>query len=97
MSPLLNNVTIDGADDNQAYFSEELGRTREGYSTPQVAVQEFQVRALEPTAMRIATTPTARVRCNWPFAWSSRAKRVFLRKRGSSFGCRAFLFYKSVK
>jgi hypothetical protein len=43
MSPLLNNVTIDGADDNQAYFSEERGRTREGYSTPQVAVQEFQV------------------------------------------------------
>ena len=43
MSPLLNNVTIDGADDNQAFFSEERGRTREGYSTPQVAVQEFQV------------------------------------------------------
>ncbi len=43
MSPLLNNVQIDGADDNQAYFSEERGRTREGYSTPQVAVQEFQV------------------------------------------------------
>jgi hypothetical protein len=43
MSPLLNNVQIDGADDNQAYFSEERGRTREGYSTPMVAVQEFQV------------------------------------------------------
>ncbi|WP_158748594.1 TonB-dependent receptor [Acidobacterium sp. S8] len=43
ISPLLNNVQIDGADDNQAYFSEERGRTREGYSTPQVAVQEFQV------------------------------------------------------
>lgn len=43
ISPLLNNVEIDGADDNQAYFSEERGRTREGYSTPQVAVQEFQV------------------------------------------------------
>jgi outer membrane receptor protein involved in Fe transport len=43
MSTLLNNVTVDGADDNQAYFSEERGRTREGYSTPKVAIQEFQV------------------------------------------------------
>ena len=43
MSTLLNNVTIDGADNNQAYFSEERGRTRAGYSTPKVAVQEFQV------------------------------------------------------
>src|ERR1700722_5311670 len=43
ISPLLNNVQIDGADDNQAFFSEERGRTREGYFTPQVAVQEFQV------------------------------------------------------
>ena len=32
-STLLNNVTIDGTDDNQAYFSEERGRTRAGYST----------------------------------------------------------------
>ncbi len=43
MSTLLNNVTVDGADNNQAYFSEERGRTRAGYSTPKVAVQEFQV------------------------------------------------------
>jgi outer membrane receptor protein involved in Fe transport len=43
MSTLLNNVTVDGADNNQAFFSEERGRTRAGYSTPQVAVQEFQV------------------------------------------------------
>jgi hypothetical protein len=43
MSPLLNNVTVDGADNNQAYFSEERGRTRAGYSTPKVAIQEFQV------------------------------------------------------
>ena len=33
ISPILNNVEIDGADDNQAYYSEERGRTREGYST----------------------------------------------------------------
>ena len=43
MSELLNNNTVDGADNNQAFFSEERGRTRAGYSTPRVAVQEFQV------------------------------------------------------
>ncbi len=43
MSNVLNNVTIDGADNNQAFFSEERGRTRAGYSTAKVAVQEFQV------------------------------------------------------
>lgn len=43
ISVLLNNVEIDGADDNQAFFSEERGRTREGYSTSQAAVSEFQV------------------------------------------------------
>jgi outer membrane receptor protein involved in Fe transport len=43
MSTLLNNVEIDGADDNQAYFSEERGRTREGYSTSSNAVSEFEV------------------------------------------------------
>lgn len=45
ISPLLNNVLIDGADDNQAYYSEERGRTREAYSTPPTAVREFQVNA----------------------------------------------------
>lgn len=43
MSTLLNNVTVDGADNNQVYFSEERGRTRAGYSTPKVAIEEFQV------------------------------------------------------
>ncbi|MDR3741558.1 MAG: TonB-dependent receptor [Terracidiphilus sp.] len=43
MSTVLNNVTVDGADNNQAFFSEERGRTRAGYSTAKVAVQEFQV------------------------------------------------------
>jgi hypothetical protein len=42
-SVLMNNVTIDGADDNQAYFSEERGRTRAGYSTAKSSIQEFQV------------------------------------------------------
>ena len=40
---VMNNVQIDGVDDNQAFFSEERGRTRAGYSTSQVAVREFQV------------------------------------------------------
>src|SRR5215469_5423725 len=43
MSTLLNNNTVDGADNNQAFFSEERGRTRIGYSTPMAAVDEFQV------------------------------------------------------
>ncbi|MGA7108860.1 MAG: TonB-dependent receptor [Terracidiphilus sp.] len=43
ISPILNNVEIDGADDNQAYYSEERGRTREGYSTSKFLIQEFQV------------------------------------------------------
>ena len=42
-STLLNNVTFDGADDNQAFFSEERGRTRTGYSTAKSSIQEFQV------------------------------------------------------
>ncbi|MEG9437016.1 TonB-dependent receptor [Edaphobacter sp. HDX4] len=43
ISAVLNNVQIDGADDNQGFFGEERGRTRAGYSTSQVAVREFQV------------------------------------------------------
>jgi hypothetical protein len=43
ISFLLNNNTVDGADDNQAYYSEARGRTRTAYSIPPSAVQEFQV------------------------------------------------------
>ena len=43
VSPILNNVEIDGADDNQAFFAEERGRTREAYSTSGNAVREFAV------------------------------------------------------
>jgi hypothetical protein len=43
VSPILNNILIDGADDNQAYYSEERGRTREAYSTSGSAVREFAV------------------------------------------------------
>ena len=40
---LLNNNTVDGADDNQAFFSEERGRTLVSYSTSEASVDEFQV------------------------------------------------------
>lgn len=50
ISTLLNNNTIDGADNNQAFFSEERGRTRAGYSSPKVAVQEFQVNTSDYSA-----------------------------------------------
>src|SRR3569833_1817983 len=43
ISPILNNIEIDGADNNQAFFSEERGRTRAGYSPSQIAIAEFQV------------------------------------------------------
>jgi hypothetical protein len=43
ISTILNNIEIEGADDNQAYFSEERGRTREAYSTSAAAVREFAV------------------------------------------------------
>jgi len=43
ISTLLNNSTVDGGDNNQAFFSEERGRTRIGYTIAKAAVQEFQV------------------------------------------------------
>jgi hypothetical protein len=43
ISPILNNVLIDGADDNQAYYAEERGRTREAYEAPPAAIAEFNV------------------------------------------------------
>lgn len=43
VSGLLNNSTIDGGDNNQAFFSEERGRTRINYSISQAAIREFQV------------------------------------------------------
>lgn len=43
ISGLLNNSTIDGGDNNQAFFSEERGRTRINYSISQDAIREFSV------------------------------------------------------
>ena len=43
IQPQLNNVEIDGADDNQVFYGEERGRTRAGYSTAQIAIREFQI------------------------------------------------------
>ena len=43
ISGLLNNNTVDGADNNQAFFSEEKGRTRISYSISEDSIQEFQV------------------------------------------------------
>jgi outer membrane receptor protein involved in Fe transport len=49
-STLMNNNTVDGADNNQAFFSEERGRTRAGYSSAKAAVQEFQVNSSNYTS-----------------------------------------------
>ncbi|HWR36745.1 MAG TPA: TonB-dependent receptor [Clostridia bacterium] len=43
ISGLLNNSTIDGGDNNQAFFSEERGRTRASYVISQASIREFQV------------------------------------------------------
>lgn len=43
VSGLLNNSTVDGGDNNQAFFSEERGRTRASYVISQSSVREFQV------------------------------------------------------
>jgi hypothetical protein len=43
ISGLLNNNTVDGGDNNQAFFSEERGRTRISYVISQSAIREFQV------------------------------------------------------
>ena len=43
ISGLLNNNTVDGGDNNQAFFSEERGRTRINYVISQSAIREFQV------------------------------------------------------
>jgi len=43
VSGLLNNNTVDGGDNNQAFFSEEKGRTRISYSISQSSIREFQV------------------------------------------------------
>jgi outer membrane receptor protein involved in Fe transport len=43
VSGLLNNNTVDGGDNNQAFFSEERGRTRISYVISQASIQEFQV------------------------------------------------------
>jgi hypothetical protein len=43
ISGLYNNNTVDGADNNQAFFSEARGRTRISYSISQGAIKEFQV------------------------------------------------------
>ncbi len=40
---LLNNNTVDGADNNQAFFSQERGTTLVAYSTSEASVEEFQV------------------------------------------------------
>jgi hypothetical protein len=43
ISGLMNNSTVDGGDNNQAFFSEERGRTRISYVISQASVREFQV------------------------------------------------------
>jgi hypothetical protein len=43
ISGLYNNNSVDGVDNNQAFFSEARGRTRTSYSVSQASIREFQV------------------------------------------------------
>ena len=43
MGYMFDNNTVDGAANTQAFFTEEVGRTRMAYSTSMDSVQEFQV------------------------------------------------------
>lgn len=43
MGYMFDNNTVDGAANTQAFFTEEVGRTRMAYSTSMQSVQEFQV------------------------------------------------------
>src|SRR5205807_8013597 len=43
ISGLLNNNTVDGGDNNQAFFAEERGRTRLSYVISQASIIESQV------------------------------------------------------
>ena len=43
ISGLLNNNTVDGGDNNQAFFAEERGRTRIPYGISQASIREFQI------------------------------------------------------
>ena len=69
ISGLLNNNTIDGGDNNQAFFAEERGRTRISYSISQAAIREFQVN----TSSYSASTDVQ------PAAWSTRSRRAAVR------------------
>ena len=50
ISVLLNNNTIDGADNNEAFFSEERGGTSAPYSISIAAVEQFQVNTADYSA-----------------------------------------------
>jgi hypothetical protein len=43
LSPLLNNITVDGADNTLAFRGSERGSAGGGYATPQNAISQFQV------------------------------------------------------
>ena len=43
ISGLLNNSTVDGGDNNNAFYAEERGRTRISYVVSQASIREFQV------------------------------------------------------
>lgn len=95
VSGLLNNSTVDGGDNNQAFFSEERGRTRLSYSTSQAAVREFQVNTSNYSAEygRAAGGVVNTVTKSGTNDWHG---QLFYYQRNNKWGARNPLAFQSV-
>lgn len=95
ISGLLNNSTVDGGDNNQAFFSEERGRTRLSYSTSQAAVREFQVNTSNYSA-EYGRAAGGVVNTVTKSGTNEYHGQVFYYQRNNSWGARNPLAFQSV-
>ncbi len=95
ISGLLNNNTVDGGDNNQAFFAEERGRTRINYSISQSAIREFQVNTSNYSAEygRAAGGVTNAVTKSGTNEYHG---DIFYYQRNNSWGARNPLAFQSV-
>src|SRR5712692_7852456 len=95
ISGLLNNNTVDGGDNNQAFFAEERGRTRIPYVISQASIREFQVNTSSYSAEygRSAGGVTNAVTKSGTNEWHGGA---FLYDRNNKWGARNPLATNSV-
>src|SRR3989441_281133 len=95
ISGLLNNNTVDGGDNNQAFFAEERGRTRIPYVISQASIRKFQVNTSSYSAEygRSAGGVTNAVTKSGTNQWHGGA---FLYDRNNKWGARNPLATNSV-